>query len=157
MLPILLSVLAVSADAEPPAPKEPPQVLTASVKGDKLVSKRTVTVNVPVTVIQKVKQGDKEVDVTVTRLVPEMRTVEVAMDLSRATITTAGGKKLDLDALKKRLDKPRPVVVSGDGKPVDESYLKLLDKDAIVIVVPRTESKPKRPLPPKKEEKEPSR
>jgi hypothetical protein len=160
MLVILLGALAVAADAEP-APKEPPRILTASVKDDQLVSKMVVTVVVPVTIKQKVNNNGKEEEVTVTSYKSEQRTIEQKYDLKKATFSTAGGKKLDLDAVKKRLAKAQPVVVSGNGKAVDESYLKLFDKDALVIVVPMPEPMkvpqlvppPAPPSPPTKEEK----
>jgi len=145
MLVILLSALAVAADAEA-APKTAPTILTASIKDEKLVVKLTHVVVVPVTVVKKEKVGDKEVDVTTTSFKMETRTIEQKHDLKKATFGTAGGKKLDLDAVKKKLEKPMPIVVSGDGKEIDESYLKLFDKDVIVIVLPVP--MPKIPLPP---------
>jgi hypothetical protein len=144
MLMILLSALAVSADAE--APKTAPTILTASIKDEKLVVKLTHVVVVPVTVVTKEKVGDKEVEVPKTTFKMETRTIEQKHDLKKATFGTAGGKKLDLDAVKKKLEKPTPIVVSGDGKEIDESYLKLFDKDVIVIVLPIP--MPKIPLPP---------
>ena len=134
MFVILLGALALGADAD--APKPPPRILTASVKDDKLVSKLVYTVMMVVPVTRKENQNGKEVEVTTTELVPQQRTDVETFDLKKATFSTAGGKKLDLDAVKKRLEKPQPVVLSGDGKAVDESYLKLFDKDALVIVVP---------------------
>src|SRR5262249_12921964 len=143
MFAILLSALAVSADVEPATPREAPRILVAWFEGDQLHSRQVVTVTVPVTVTRKVKQGDNEIAVTETRLVPEMRPVEIAYDLKKATFGTAGGKKLDLDALKKRLAKAQPIVLASDGKPVDEAYLKVLDKDAIVIVLEKPKKMPK--------------
>jgi len=136
MFAIVLSVLAVSADDKPAVPKQPPRILTASVKGDMLFTRRVVLAEVPVKTIKKVKQGDKEVEVAVTTYKVEKRPVTQAISLDGATFGTAGGKKLDLDAVKKRLARPTPIVISGDGKPVDESYLKLFDRDVIVIVMP---------------------
>jgi hypothetical protein len=161
MFAILLGALAVAADAEA-TPKEPPRILTASVKDGQLVSKLVVTVAVPVTVTQKVNVNGKEQDVTTTTYKTEQRTIEQKYDLKKATFSTAGGKKLDLDAVKKRLAKPLPVVVSGNGKAVDESYLKLFDKDALVIVLPMPEPlkvpqvtpPPLPPPPPPKEKKQ---
>jgi len=145
MFAILLAAVALTAD-ETPAPKDspkeaaakaPPRIITASVKGDKLVTQATVTqvVPVPVTVKEKTKEG-KEVDVTRVTMKTETRTIEQSYDLKKATATTAGGKKISLDDLKKKLARPQAIVVSADGNAVDEAYLKLFDKDVIVIVAP---------------------
>src|SRR5947209_6669808 len=67
-------------------------------------------------------------------------------DLKKATITTAGGKKLTSEELAKLLVKPRLVAVSQDGKPVDPVYLKLLDRETIVIAAPRAVPKDTTPL-----------
>jgi hypothetical protein len=160
MFVILLGAIALGAEADE-APKVPPRILTASVKDDQLVSKMVVTVVVPVTIKQKVNNNGKEEEVPVTSYKSEQRTIEQKYDLKKATFSTAGGKKLDLDAVKKRLAKPQPVVVSGNGKAVDASYLKLFDKDALVIVVPMPEPlkvpqlapPPAPPSPPTKDEK----
>jgi len=136
MLVILLSALAVAADdVEPPVQKSvAPRLVLVALKGDQLVHRAVVTVSVPVSKAVEVEMNGKKVTRVVTEYVQEQRTVELAWDAKKATITTAGGKKIDFDDLKKRLPKPRMVVVSGDGKAVDDAYLKLLDKDAIVIV-----------------------
>jgi len=138
MLAMLMCVFVAAAADEPePATKAPPPtILMASVKDDQLASRVTVTANKAVPVTRKVKVGDKEVDVTTYESVPELRTVEVRHDLSKATFSTAGGKKLTVEDAKKRLTKAQPVVLSSDGKAVDAAYLKLFDKDALVIVMP---------------------
>ena len=53
------------------------------------------------------------------------------------------GELLDLSVadLEKRLEKPAPVFVSPNGNAVADAYLKLLDKDAIVIVIQQTKDK----------------
>jgi len=103
-------------------------------QGDKLVHRTTVTEFVPVTKEIEVDDNGKKVKKQITEYQTRLRQVEVTFDPKKAAIATAGGKKLNLDDLKKRLARPQVVVVSGDGKAVDEAYLKLLDKDAIVIV-----------------------
>jgi len=151
MLVILLAAIALAADETPvprdapkveaEAAKAAPRIVTASVKDDKLVLRNTCTVAVPVTVVRKVKNKDgKEEDVAVTTARTETRNVEQSYELKKVTATTAGGKKVSADDLKKKLAKARPVVVSADGNAVDESYLKLFDKDVIVLVVPLTPS-----------------
>jgi len=164
MLVILMAALAVAADDKPAPSKEPPRIVKASIKDDKLVVHTTVTVSVPVTVVEKVKTKEgKELEVTKTMVKSETRTVEQSYDLKKATATTAGGKKISLDDLKKKLEKPQAIVLSADGNAIDESYLKLFDKDVIVIVVPMPRMDvvpfpqpvtPPPPPPPVKEKKE---
>jgi len=155
MFVILLGAIALGADADE-APKAPPRILTASVKDDQLISKVVVPVVVPVTIRQKVNNNGREEEVTVTTYRTETRTIDQKWELKKSTFSTAGGKKLDLDAVKKRLAKPQPVVVSTNGKAGDESYLKLFDKDALVIVVPMPEplKQPLLPPPPRPKDDE---
>jgi hypothetical protein len=134
MFALLLTALAVGADVEPATKGEPPLFVNGSVKDDKLVSRKAVIVYKTETRFEEVNENGKIVKRAVTVQVPVMQMVELAWDLKKATIKTAGGKKLDLDALKKLLDKPRVVIVSSDNKAVGDAYLKLLDKEAIVIV-----------------------
>jgi len=134
MFAIVLCAVAVSADPEPPTQKEPPRFVLVKLEGDQLVSRATVPVSRAVKVKKEFNNNGKIEVREVVEYVTEMRVIERAWDLKNVTVTTAGGKKLDLDAVKKRLTKPQVVVFSGDGKAVDESYLKVLDKDALVIV-----------------------
>jgi len=145
MFAILLSVLAsadlelaaqkkVEEKEEPAGQKAPPRFVLVKLQGDKLVHRTTVTEFVPVTKEIEVDDNGKKVKKQITEYQTRLRQVEVTFDPKKAAIATAGGKKLNLDDLKKRLARPQVVVVSGDGKAVDEAYLKLLDKDAIVIV-----------------------
>ena len=133
MFAILLCGLTVAADVEPPASKEPPRLLLVTLQGDQLVSRVTVTSAVPVQKTITVNVNGKPETRTVTEYVTQLRTVEHAIDLKKSTVRTVGGKKLDLDAVKKRLVKPQVVVVSADGKAVNEAYLKVLDKDALIV------------------------
>jgi hypothetical protein len=156
MFAILLSVLAASPDAEfvaqkkeEAAPKSPPYFMRVTLEGGLLVHRATVTESRPVSKEIVVDDNGKKVKKLLTEYVTQMREIKVTFDPKKASIATAGGKKLDLDAVKKRFAKPQIVVVSADYKPIDETYLKLLDKDAIVIV-------PEKPKPDKgeKEDKE---
>jgi len=134
MFAIVLCAAAVSADPEPYALKEPPRLVLVKLEGDQLVTRITVAETVPVTKKVEVNNNGKIEVREVTEYVTRMRLVTQAWDLKKVKVTTAGGKKLDLDSVKKGLANPQVVVVSGDGKPIDEAYLKVLDKDAIVIV-----------------------
>jgi hypothetical protein len=133
MLAILMCGLAVAADVEPPASKTAPQLLLVTLRGDQLVHRVTVIRYVPVQKTVTVNVNGKLEARTVTENVAEQRTEEHAIDLKKATVRTAGGKKLDLDAVKKRLEKPQVVVLSADGKAVHEAYLKVLNREALVV------------------------
>jgi len=148
MFAILLSVLAVSADAQPEV-KFPPSLLLVKLDGDAITFRYPSAVHRAVKKVVEVEENGKKVKKEVIEHVTGMEMVEHRRDLSRATVTTAGGKKLDLDAAKKRLAKPQVVVLSHDYKPVEEAYLKALDRDTLVIV-------PEKPKPEddKKKEKE---
>lgn len=137
MYAILLAAL-VSADVEPgPAPKAralPPMLLVASASKGRIVSRREVVEAVPVTVTEKVNVNGREEERTITKYVTQVRMVEQAWELKKVKAGTAGGKKLDAEAVEKRLGKAQAIIVSADGKEVDPVYLKLFDKDALVIV-----------------------
>lgn len=60
-------------------------------------------------------------------------TVELG-EVKDLTITTADGKKLDLDDAKKKLEKGAIVVISADGSPVSPAYLKVFKDDTLVLV-----------------------
>jgi len=142
MFAILLSVLAISADGEraaqkteEPAPKVPPQLFLVKLDGDQIVFQGEAPVTRAVKRLVEVNDIlGKRLTTKIVGYATSTEKVELKWDLKKAKAATAGGKKLGLDDLKKRLAKPQVVVVSGDGKPVDEAYLKLLDKDVIVLV-----------------------
>jgi len=135
MFAILLSALAVAADdVEPPQKAPPPRFVLVTLKDDHLVHRAIVPVTVAVKRKVEVDVNGKKEAREVVEYQTRMEWHEQKWEVKKATITTAGGKKLGLDDLKKRLAKPQVVFVSGDGKAVDEAYLKLLDKDAIVVV-----------------------
>jgi len=138
MLAMLMCALVAAAadEAEPARNAPPPVILNAAIKGDDLVSRFTATSLVPVSVIKEVERNGRVEKITATELRAVIRTIENKLDLRKATITTAGGKKLTLEDARKRLEKPQPIVLSSDGKAVDAAFLKLLDKDALVIVAP---------------------
>jgi hypothetical protein len=52
------------------------------------------------------------------------------------TITTADGKKLEKEDALKRLGKGAIVVISGDGKPVSPTFLKVFKDDTLVLASP---------------------
>jgi len=128
-----LGVLCVAADAEAEV-KLPPSLLLVKLDGDMISFRYPAAVHRAVKKVVEVDDNGKKVKKEVFEHVTGMEMVEHKWDLKKAKVTTAGGKKLDLDAVKKRLAKPQVVVLSVDSKPVDEAYLKALDKDTLVIV-----------------------
>jgi hypothetical protein len=142
-----------SPDPTPAMPKGPaPMILPALFKDGKLVSEQTARALIPVTRAYKVIVNGREEIRQVTNYQEETRMVRLEWDLKKATFSEAGGKKIDLDTLKKRLAKPGLAVFSADGKPVDRAYLKLFAKDTLVIVAPQVPGREekKRPEPPAK-------
>lgn len=139
MLPLLLTTaLLGQADAEPAiVPKgAAPIIRLGHIEKGNFVTQTQLMQAVPVTEQRTVNVGGKQETVTVTSYVYQAKTVNQTLDLSKATATTAGGKKLDKDALARRLAKPAAVVWSADGKPVDKGYLAMFKPDTVVIVVP---------------------
>lgn len=54
--------------------------------------------------------------------------------LSDLTVTNALGQKLSEEQIRKALKKPSIVLLSSDGKPVAQYYLKIIKPDTLVIV-----------------------
>jgi len=137
-----------SPDPKPATPRGPaPMLVTVQIKDGKLVSNREVIVTVPVLVKQKVIVNGQAEERTVTQYQTMKRLETIQWDLKKATMSEAGGKKVDLKTAKKLLAKPRPVVVSADGKAVDAGWLKLFAKDTLVIVPELPSGPGKIPLP----------
>jgi hypothetical protein len=78
----------------------------------------------------------------VPKTVKAMRTVFTSVTITRSIAGKdvqgydTSGKKLDRDAVRKRLKKDTPVLISSDGKPVDPFYLKLTRPGTLVLVAP---------------------
>jgi hypothetical protein len=95
--------------------------------------------------IKNVSVDGKAVAVTQESVRPVYETHTRELLLESATFFEVGGKKIDPAELPKRLDPGTVVVVSGDGKEIDPTCLKLLAKDAIVIVAPSIIGPPAKP------------
>jgi hypothetical protein len=135
---ILSALLSAGADPEPITPPKgpPPQMSFLEAKGGKVTRTRIVVVPVTFAVKEKVVEGGvaKEVAKYVTKL--ETIQERSIVSLAKATITTAGGKKLtEADALK-RLAGGAAVVLSDDGIPIEKAYLRAFKPDTLVIVIP---------------------
>lgn len=66
-------------------------------------------------------------------------TKQLMVELSEVkdlTISTADGRKLDIAEGIKKLEKGGIVVISGDGKPVSPTFLKVFKDDTLVLVSP---------------------
>jgi hypothetical protein len=146
MFAIVLGVFLVADPTPEPAPAVPrgegPLLVTAQVEDGKLVSRREVSVTVPVQVTEKVNVNGAIETRTRTVYRTEKRAYAMEWDLKKATFQAAGGKKIDRETAYKLLAKPRPVAVSSDGKPVDPAWLKALAKSTLVIVAQRAAPAP---------------
>jgi hypothetical protein len=140
MLPTLLALaLFPPAPAEGAfAPKGPPPAVRPAVldKDGALLVTYHAVVLVPVTMRVQENVNGMVVTKTVTTYQKEIRVMQRKQSLEKATFSEAGGKKLDKEALGRRLAKPAPVLFSQDGKPIDPAYLKLFKKDLVVITLP---------------------
>jgi hypothetical protein len=146
MLVLLLTLFGAPVPAQPEPPKgAPPQIWPVKLVDGTLVGRRTETVVVPVFRQVKVNVGGKEEIQSTMEYVPTTRTMERRWSLDKATISEAGGKKLDKEALAKRLEKRTVVVLSSDGKPVAPGYLKVFQKETLVIVLAPGSEKPPPP------------
>jgi len=139
------------ADVEPKveAPKgPPPRIVTVTSNKDTLVARITVTEMVPVQVREKIIVGGKEVERNVLKYITAMKVVEQTMNLKGAKAQQADGTTIEMASLKKRLAVPTTVVISADGQPVDPGYLRLFQKNTIIIMLaPGTGVGPGVPLP----------
>jgi hypothetical protein len=133
MFAIVLCALAAAADDQPEY-KQPPALLLVKLDGDMISYRFYAAVSRAVKKVVEVDDNGKKVKKEVIEHQTGMELVENRFDLKKAKFSTAGGKKLDLEAVKKRLAKPQVVAMAMGYKPVDEAFLKVLDKDAIVIV-----------------------
>jgi hypothetical protein len=136
MLPVALAVC-LAANAPPPL------IVIASVKGGHLVVEERQIRFAQKQMTQTVTTADGRVEKrTVTVMVPESVLVQKKWELKKGALTDPEGKKLDADAVAKRLARPAPVVVSADGKKIDPSFLKVLKGDVIVFTGPMVGAPP---------------
>ncbi|MBY0228357.1 MAG: hypothetical protein K2W96_03660 [Gemmataceae bacterium] len=130
---LLLSLL--STDAEPfTAPKGAAPTVVHLKAGGKVVRQMTKLVPFVFTVKVKVMLDGKVVEKEEARTAIKSVTEETVAEIGMASYSTADGKKLEGEALKKALAKDQIAVLSADGKPVDRSYLKAFKADTLVIV-----------------------
>jgi hypothetical protein len=61
------------------------------------------------------------------------------------------GKKLDANALRDRLARETPVLISGNGQKVDPFYLRVVKEDTLVLLLPPPREGPAKAPPPKPE------
>jgi len=95
-------------------------------------------------VTREVVQDGKKVPVKETVYVPEFRTGLIKYSVADGQVYDGAGKKLDADEVWKRATVGAAVLLSSDFRMVDDAYLKLLNKDALVFVP----ALPKAPPPP---------
>lgn len=147
MFTALTLSLALSAPV-PPAGDAPPAGTPPRLMELKPDAAGKLTVTVVRTEMQKVQVAGAVVGVggnaappaqppVAVREVPV--TKQMVVDLAEVkdlTISTADGKKLEKEDALKRLEKGGIVVVSGDGKPVSPTFLKVFKDDTLVLTSP---------------------
>ena len=120
------SAIAQQAPADQPA--VPPRFVTVAAidrqKGEVTLAYHTVQI------ILESKGGQ-----VVPKPVHETRSHLLSLDA--AEIYNASGEKLTAEDVWKRLAVRKAIVVSGDGKKVDEIYLNALAKETLVVVSPQ--------------------
>jgi hypothetical protein len=137
---LMAALLASGADPADPVVKLPtgsaPTMMVLQAKDKMLVREATVKVTEAVPVTETVTVGGREVTRTVLRTVEKERKVTTSYPIEGTTFQTAGGKKLEKEEGLKKLATPTLVVVSSDGKPVDEGFLATLRPGTLVVVPP---------------------
>jgi hypothetical protein len=137
---LMAALLVSSADPADPVVKLPtgsaPTMMVLQAKDKTLVRESTVQVAEAVPVTEKVTVAGKEVERTVYRTVLKEKKVTTAYPIDGAAFQTANGKKLEKEEALKKLATPTLVVVSSDGKPVDEGFLAALKPGTLVVTMP---------------------
>lgn len=170
MMKSLIAVLIASmVAAAAPAPEEPPSPPPVPGRARIVEAKVQVEVNVPVTVNRVEYRTTSEVvngqvvTRTVTVNVPTTVIQTVAMPIGKDTIVTdITGARVAQDQLPDLLKERSDVLVSADGKPINSTHLRKAKAGTLVFVfpsfkVPGTPSspqpseKPRSSLPPSKE------
>lgn len=120
------------------------EIITRSVPVQKQVAKEVI-------VVVNGKQQKKIVTdvVTVYEFVQEQRTI--SHDAAQTRVITPDGKQLPIDEVWKRLKVGGVVVVSANGDAPAPIYLRTLNADTLVLMLPRTPPVPD-PLPPPKKD-----
>src|SRR5262249_41891741 len=75
----------------------------------------------------------------------ETRTHKLKIDPKKALLSTAGGKDVAPEDLKRLLAKPAVIVLANGSDPVDKFYLQLYAEGTLVVVPPASESIGPRP------------
>jgi uncharacterized protein (TIGR03000 family) len=125
--------------APPEDPRRPDVVVDPPVKPPDLGSRDPRPHGAPPLLVEAVLQGEEGKFVTIQLENKGVMTIEVA----KASFSTAGGKPLTANDLKRYLsDKPVAVIVSSDSMPVHVFHLQLYDPETLVVVPPL----PNRPM-----------
>jgi hypothetical protein len=135
---LLVVSLIARADAEPDSlPKgPPPRVAVVSARDLRHGAIGRERMLEPVMIEVVVVKGGRKVAQAETRMVVRTATHDVERWAEGLKVTTAGGRKLETDEVAVLLNRPRLVLISSDGKPVDPAYLKLYKPGTPVIVLP---------------------
>jgi hypothetical protein len=148
----LLAVLAVTARAQERAgPSLPPWITKASFNKDgKLVVQLVVPdVHEEVREVEVVRGGRRVIE---KRKVPveTPKVVNRSFDTRGLQVSDAEGNRLKVESARRLLDRPTPVVISGDGRPVSPAYLKMFRRDTLVLILPPPPPPPADKAPPER-------
>jgi hypothetical protein len=150
MTTLLMAALLVNgADPADPVVKLPtgsaPTMMVLQAKDKMLVRESTLKQLERVPVTEKVTVAGKEVERTVYKTIEKERKFSTTYPIDGTTFQTANGKKLEKEEALKKLATPTLVVVSSDGKPVDEGFLAALRPGTLVVVMPTMATGPVAP------------
>lgn len=114
-----------------------PDLVEATLEDGQIVVKLNVTVlkEVQQEVTQLGADG-KPMKVVRAVTVPEQVTRVVRIDPKKSLLSTADGKDVAPDDVKRFLEKPAAIVLSSNFEPVDKFYLQLYDEKTLVVVPP---------------------
>jgi hypothetical protein len=142
----LLSALAVSA----PAPKEikppkspPPMVMVATVGKDGRAFVERTFIRLQPQIVE-MKKGDKVEKRE--EFVSIQEAVRAFLDDKDVTVYGHKGQRIEAKELPKRIRKTMPVLVSTDGKEVDEFYRSIVREGTLIVVAPSLAGAPPPPI-----------
>jgi hypothetical protein len=125
-------------DAEGGPPRTPPPVVMVAIADGQgqVYIERTVTRYVPETRTVTVKVGDRLEQRAETVRVPVYVQSRIALTGKGIQVYGSDGKRIDAKEIPRLLKKTSAVFVSADGRPVDPFYLRLVRQGGLIVVAP---------------------
>jgi hypothetical protein len=147
---LALLALAGGGRADDKLLSPPPRFVTVNEVNEKIgevIFSELTMRYIPKEVEREVFEDGKKVTVKQTVFVPEYTTALVKFAVKDGQVFDGAGKKLDATDVWKRVAVGAPVVLSSNFRMVDDTYLKLLSKDALVFVPAQPKAPPPPPAP----------